>query len=205
MSQQPTRLAILLSGNGSNFQAILDAIADRRLPATVAVALSNRKEAYGLQRAATAGIPALYHPLKPYGPAKRDAYDAALAALLRPFRPDWVVLAGWMHLLRDPFLRHFPNRVINLHPALPGQFPGTRAIARAWDAYQRGEIAETGAMVHLVPDERVDDGPVLALARVPIFPTDTLETLTARMHVAEHRLLVETLAALQESEVSYSH
>lgn len=192
------RLAVLLSGNGSNFQAILDAIAAGTLAAEVVLVASNRQDAYGLQRAAAVGIPTLTHTLKPYRDAGRDraAYDADLAALLSPYAPDWVVLAGWMHILSDAFLGHYPSRVVNLHPALPGQFPGTHAIARAWEAFQRGEIAQTGVMVHLVPDERVDEGPLLATAPVPILPDDTLVTLEARMHTTEHQLLVETLQKL---------
>ena len=92
------------------------------------------------------------------------------------------MLAGWMHILSGAFLRHFPYRVVNMHPALPGQFPGANAIAEAFAAFQRGEIKQTGVMVHLVPDERVDAGPVLATADVPIYPSDTLEMLTNRIH-----------------------
>ena len=94
------------------------------------------------------------------------------------------------------FLARFPGRVVNLHPALPGEFPGTNAIARAWEQAQRGERRATGVMVHLVPDEGVDDGPVLGTVVVPIEPDDTLETLTDRVHQAEHRLLVDVLAEL---------
>lgn len=193
-----TPLAVLVSGYGSNLQAILDACAEGRLPARVAVVVSNRREAYALERARQAGIPALYHPLKPYTSSGRSRaeYDADLASLLQPYAPAWVVLAGWMHVLSDAFLRHFPNRVVNLHPALPGQFPGVNAIARAYAAYQRGEIEGTGVMVHLVPDEAVDAGPVIAMAPVPIFPTDTLADLEARVHQTEHELLVSALCGL---------
>ena len=153
---------------------------------------------YGLQRAKNAGIPTIYHPLKPYKSAEqsRRDYDADLAALLKPYQADWIVLAGWMHILSQAFLEHFPNRVVNLHPALPGQFPGTHAIERAFSAYQAGKIKETGIMLHLVPDERVDEGPVLATATVPIFPNDSLQSLKARIHTTEHQLLVETLYGL---------
>jgi folate-dependent phosphoribosylglycinamide formyltransferase PurN len=98
-----------------------------------------------------------------------------------------------MHVLSMEFLKHYPSHVINLHPALPGQFPGTNAIERAFEAYQRGEINETGVMVHLVPDVGVDDGPTLATVTVPIRSDDTLETLSDRVHAAEHDLLVATL------------
>jgi len=193
--QVPARLAIMLSGFGSNFQAILNAINDGTLPAEVVVVASNRQAAYGLQRAKQAGIPTIYHPFKPYRKRKqsRQAYDKELADLIHPYQPDWIVMVGWMRLLSCAFLDQYPNQVINLHPALPGQFPGTHAIERAFDAYQRGDITETGVMVHLVPDERVDEGPVLATKSVPIYETDRLETLKARIHATEHTLLVDTL------------
>ncbi len=103
------------------------------------------------------------------------------------------MLAGWMRILSSAFLERFPNRVVNLHPALPGTFPGTHAIQRAFEAYQSGQIEHTGVMVHLVPDEGVDSGPVLNQRIVPILPEDTLETLETRIHAVEHALLVETL------------
>ena len=101
-----------------------------------------------------------------------------------------------MRLLSSSFLSSFPNKVINLHPALPGMFPGTHAIERAFDAYQRDEIEHTGVMVHLVPDEGVDNGPVLATEIVPIRKADTLETLESRVHETEHELLVKTIKEL---------
>jgi phosphoribosylglycinamide formyltransferase 1 len=108
-----------------------------------------------------------------------------------------VVLAGWMHIFSSAFLQHFPNRVINLHPALPGQFPGAHAIAEALAAYQQGKITQTGVMVHLVPDEGVDCGPVLGTVEVPILPADTLESLAERIHQREHQLLVAVLGNLK--------
>ncbi len=194
------KLAVLISGNGSNLQAIIDAAAAGSLSAQVAVVVSNRKDAYGLERARQAQIPACYHPLKPYRDAGRSraGYDADLAALLHEYAPDWIVLAGWMHILSDSFLRCFPARVVNLHPALPGQFPGAHAIDDALAAFARGEIDQTGVMVHLVPDERVDEGPPLATEPVPIHPGDTHKTLAARIHTVEHRLLVDTLCKLIE-------
>jgi len=194
-----SRLAILISGHGSNLQAILDAAAAGRLPGVeVALVVSNRREAYGLQRAVQAGVPVVYFPFAPYTRAgrPRSAYDADLAGLLRSFGVEWVVLAGWMHVLGNSFLSHFPERVVNLHPALPGTFPGTHAIQRAYEAFQRGEIAHTGVMVHLVPDEGVDVGPVLAQEVVPILPRDTVDDLEARVHAVEHRLFLQVLRAI---------
>lgn len=185
------RLVILISGSGSNLQAILDAVADGRISAVPALVVSNRKDAYGLVRAEAAGVPTAYFPFKPYREAgkSREDYDADLAELIRPYQPALIILAGWMHILSAAFLNHFPNKVINLHPALPGQFAGTHAIQRAYDAYQRGEIEHTGCMVHVTIPE-VDAGPVIAQAEVPILPNDSLADLEARMHQAEHELLV---------------
>jgi len=180
------RIAILISGFGSNQQAILDAVADGQLPGVeVALVVSNRREAYGITRAIRRGAPVVYFPFAPYKIANipRQAYDADLARLVQAFDVDWVVLAGWMHVLSEAFLDRFPSRVVNLHPALPGAFPGTHAIERAYLAYQRGEIAHTGVMVHLVPDPAVDAGPVIAQEVVPILPQDSLGDLEARIHV----------------------
>ncbi len=191
-------VVVLLSGTGSNLQALIDSTRTGESPVRIAAVISNRADAYGLQRAAQMGIPQHTHRLVTYKQAgrTRQEYDADLAAIVAPYAPDWVVLAGWMHILSNAFLTHFPNRVLNLHPALPGAFAGTHAIERAFEAYQRGEISNTGIMVHLVPDERVDEGPVLATATVPFYPADTLETVEQRIHSAEHDLLVNTLTAL---------
>jgi len=190
------KIAVLISGFGSNLQAIIDAIAVGELPdVEIAVVVSNRQDAYGLERAQRAGIPTEYIPMRPYREQgrSRSEYDADLAALLQQYGVEWVVLAGWMHVLSSAFLDAFPNRVINLHPALPGTFPGVNAIERAYEAFRRGEITHTGVMVHLVPDEAVDAGPVLLQENVPIYPDDSLETLETRIHATEHRLLVEAI------------
>lgn len=190
------RLVVLISGSGTNLQAILDACASGYLMAEVVAVISNRESAFGLERARAAKIPAIARP-KPKEQDRRD-YDKGLSTLVASYEPDWVVLAGWMRLLSNNFLDCFPGRVINLHPALPGSFPGTDAIRRAYQAYQRGEIDRTGVMVHLVPDEGVDSGPVLACEEVAIYPGDILEDLEQRIHDVEHRLLVETLRKLTE-------
>jgi formyltetrahydrofolate-dependent phosphoribosylglycinamide formyltransferase len=189
-----TRLVVLASGNGSNLQAILDACAHGSLPAAVVAVVSDQPGSGALQRAATRGVP-FVHIGRPAGEPRSD-YDARLADVVSGFDPDWVVLAGWMRILTMSFLGWFPNMVVNLHPALPGELPGTDAIARAWHEAQAGRRDHTGVMVHLVPDEGVDSGPVLATATVAIAPNDTLESLTDRVHHTEHRLLVETLTSL---------
>ena len=188
------RLAVFISGNGSNLQALIDAINADALAAAIVVVVSNRREAHGLVRAEQAHIPTLYFPLNVYLEAghSREAYDADLAEMVRAYHPDLIVLAGWMHLLSPAFLNQFPQKVINLHPALPGQFAGTQAVERAYLAFQRGEIEQTGVMVHWVIPE-VDAGPVVATAIVPIQADDSLADLQARVHVAEHWLLVEAV------------
>lgn len=193
-TRNSTRLVVLASGNGSNLQAILDASGSGDLPAEVVAVVSNKSDAYALQRAATAGVPSVHvgrHHDEP-----RGDYDSRLADIVAGFGPDIVVLAGWMRILTNAFLGWFPDRVVNLHPALPGELPGTHAIDRAWQEALAGERTRTGVMVHLVPDEGVDDGPVLASEDVPIHPDDTLESLETRIHAVEHRLLVDTIRNL---------
>jgi len=198
MSHPNARLVVLISGNGSNLQAMIDAIQSGIIKAEISVVISNKYDAYGLERARKAGIPVVVLP-KMKGQT-REEYDAQLAQVVQHYAPDWVILAGWMRILSMNFLRHFPNRVVNLHPALPGTFPGAHAIERAYEAFQRGEIQETGVMVHLVPDEGVDAGPVLAQTQVKILPGDTLEDLETRIHQTEHRLLVDTLEQIISKE-----
>jgi phosphoribosylglycinamide formyltransferase 1 len=188
------RLVVLISGNGSNLQSILDACQNGELPAQVCAVISNKSGAYGLERARQSGVPTAI--LIKNKDQDRLDYDRQLADRVAAYQPDWIVLAGWMRLLSAVFLNRFPNHVINLHPALPGAFPGTDAINRAFKAFQNKEILHTGVMVHLVPDEGVDNGPVLAQEIIPIQVEDTLETLEKRVHMAEHRLLIETLRNL---------
>ncbi len=188
------RLAVLISGSGTNLQAIIDAIAAGQLDTQIVVVASNRRDAFGLVRAERAGIPTLYFPFKSYKDTgrPRTAYDADLADQVAAHAPDLVVLAGWMHVLSPAFLERFPGRVLNLHPALPGQFAGTHAIQRAYEAFQGGEIDHTGVMVHWVVPE-VDAGPVVASVHVPIYSGDSLDDLEKRIHAAEHRLLVDAI------------
>ncbi len=198
-----SRLIVLVSGSGSNLQAILDAAANHTLPADVVLVVSNRKDAYGLVRAQLAGVPTLYFPLKPYKDAGRgrDQYDADLAEGIKPYQADLIILAGWMHVLSPAFLNHFPHQVINLHPALPDTFAGTHAIERAYDSHQRGEISHSGCMVHYTIPE-VDAGPVIAQAIVPIYSTDSLADFEIRMHQTEHRLLIEAIhRVLTETDI----
>lgn len=194
-------LVVLISGNGSNLQAILDACASGELSASVVCVISNKADAYGLIRAKDAGVEVIHFPKLEN--ETRQEYDSRLANYVTTKLPDYIILAGWMRILTSSFLNHFPNRVVNLHPALPNTFPGTHAIERAYEAYQHGEIDHTGIMVHLVPDEGVDNGPVLATEIVPINKDDTLETLETRVHQAEHKLLVSTLKSIISQNISF--
>ncbi|MFV1989607.1 MAG: phosphoribosylglycinamide formyltransferase [Acidimicrobiales bacterium] len=191
------RLVVLASGNGTNLQAILDACAAKRLDAEVAGVVCNT-DAYAVRRAEADGVAAVV--LASAG-VERSVYDTKLAEVVAGMSPDFVVLAGWMRILTMNFLSHFRGRVVNLHPALPGAFPGVRAIERAYTAYQAGEIAGTGIMVHLVPDEEVDAGPVIRSLEVAILPDDSLEDLEARMHAEEHEILVAAIGSLIAQEV----
>jgi phosphoribosylglycinamide formyltransferase-1 len=190
----PLRIVVFASGEGSNFQALIDAIEAHLIEdVRVQALICDVPGAPCIDRAVQRAIPAFVLPPPPgarRGSSERIDYDERLAQIVEFFGADIVLLLGWMRLLGQSFLRHFPGKVINLHPALPGTFPGTRAIERAFDAFRRGEIVRTGIMLHLVPDERVDSGPVLRIAEVPIFGEDTLSSLEARVHETEHREVV---------------
>lgn len=189
------RLVVLVSGGGTNLQALLDAAAAGTLKARVVAVFANRRTAYGLERAAAAGVPAHYVPLKPFREAGRTRreYDGALAERVAAYDPDLVVLAGWMHILSADFLDRFAGRVINLHPALPGAFPGTDAIRRSYEAFRAGQVSHGGIMIHYAVPE-VDAGPVVAQRIIPIHPEDTLADFEQRLHAAEHELIVEATA-----------
>lgn len=188
------RVIVLISGSGTNLQALIDAVAEGTLAAKIVLVAANHKDAYGLVRAEKAGIERLYFPLRPYREAghNREQYDADLAGKIGAYRPNLIVLAGWMHILSPAFLDHFPEKVLNLHPALPGQFAGTQAIERAYEAFQSGEIEHSGCMVHVAIPE-VDAGEIVAQAKVPIYEQDSLDDFEERMHRAEHKLIVEAV------------
>lgn len=188
------RIVVLVSGNGSNLQALLDATTDGVIPGDVVGVVSSRPDAYGLERAARAGVPATV--VAPEHGEPRERYDVRLADVVAAFEPDLVVLAGWMRILTMRFLGRFPERVVNLHPALPGDLPGTHAIERAWDERTTGDRRHSGVMVHLVPDEGVDDGPVLATATIDMTEFTTLEEFERHVHDVEHRLVVDAVGNL---------
>ncbi len=188
------RLVVMVSGNGSNLQAILDACATKQLDAEVVAVFSDRLDVFALERAAAAGVDALV--VEQTVNQSREAYDKRIATMVASYEPTVVVLAGWMRLLSPAFLDNFD--VLNLHPALPGEFPGLHAIERAFEAWQAGTILISGAMVHWVPDAGVDSGPVIESCEVPFKDNDTCETFAKRMHEAEHQLLVSALGQVFE-------
>jgi phosphoribosylglycinamide formyltransferase-1 len=189
----PPRVAVLASGRGSNFEALSRAALSGEIDLRVVCLVSNNADAPCLERASELGIPALVLPAKGLS---REDYDRLLAERLASYEPDWVFLLGWMRILTKAFLSRFPGRVVNLHPALPGAFPGLDAIARAWEGGRRGEVVKTGVMLHLVPDEGVDDGPLLAVEEIAIAPSEDLTALEERMHAAERRIVIDFAARL---------
>ncbi|CAO3688829.1 unnamed protein product [Umbelopsis vinacea] len=186
------RIVVLISGSGTNLQALIDATQSGDLKAEIAAVISNKQAAYGLKRAEAAGIPTKVFSLKRFkdqGKTRVD-FDLHVAQSIAEIKPDLIVLAGWMHILSPEFLQFFPNNVINLHPALPGQFDGAHAIERAYDAFKKGEITETGVMVHKVI-AAVDQGQVILQQPIPIYESDKLEDLENRIHDVEHGLIVK--------------
>jgi len=188
------RLAVLASGRGSNLQAILDAIRAGRLAARVVLVLSDRSDAYALERARQAGVPTAVVPRKGFD--SRETHDAAIADRLEQAGVDWVVLAGYMRLLSAGFVARFRDRIVNIHPALLPAFPGTHAQA---DAVAYG-VKVSGCTVHLV-DEGLDSGPILAQRVVPVEPDDTEDSLAERILREEHRLYPEVLGWLVAGRV----
>ena len=179
------RLGILFSGRGSNFEAIADNVAARRIDAEIAIAISNRPEARGLEVARQRGVPAVCLPSKGLD---RNIYDAMLAEELKKHAVDVVCLAGYMRLLSAGFIREFPGRVVNIHPSLLPSFPGLDAQHQA---LEHG-VKVTGCTVHFV-DEYLDAGPILVQAAVPVLDDDTVETLSARILKEEHRIYSEAI------------
>jgi phosphoribosylglycinamide formyltransferase-1 len=188
------RLGVLVSGSGSNLQAILDAAADGRIAAKVGVVISNVPTARGLERGKAAGVSTVVIDHKPF--IKREDFDAEVVRTLRAHDVEWVVLAGFMRLLTPELLFAFRGRIVNVHPALLPAFPGTHAIRRALEA----GAAVTGCTVHFV-DEGVDTGTIIAQREVPILPGDDEATLTERMHTVEHELFVAVLSDIAAGKV----
>jgi len=188
-TMRPPALAVLCSGQGTNLQAILNAIRAGRLSARVAIVVSDRADAKALSRATRAGIEARYVDPRQY--PTRASYERALIRLFDQRGVKLVCLAGFMRILSPVFVGHFPQRIVNIHPALLPAFPGAHAIrdALAWGA------KVTGVTVHLI-DEHVDHGPILLQEAVAISPRETKATLLAKLHRIEHRLYPQAIRLL---------
>jgi phosphoribosylglycinamide formyltransferase-1 len=185
------KIGVLISGRGSNLQALIDAIAERRLAAQIAVVISNRPDAGGLARAHAAGIETLVIEHRSF--PSRDEFDRALAQELRTRGVSVVCLAGFMRLIGPQLLEAFPQAILNIHPSLLPAFPGVDAQRQAL-AYG---VKVAGATVHLVTPE-LDGGPIIVQASVPVRDDDTVETLSARILIEEHRIYPEAVRVLLE-------
>jgi phosphoribosylglycinamide formyltransferase-1 len=186
-------LGILLSGRGSNFEAIAHNVQAGKIPAQIAIVISNREDAPGIERARAMGLNARVIPSKG---KEREVYDREVVAALREFHVDLVCLAGFMRILSPHFIREFPGRILNIHPALLPAFPGSDAQRQA---LEHG-VKFTGCTVHLV-DEGVDTGPIIAQAVVPVLDGDTVESLSERILKEEHRIYSEAICLLLEDRV----
>lgn len=175
------RILVLISGNGSNLQTILDHCASGKVAGEVVGVISNRADAYGLVRAKEAGVATAILAQQQF--ASRAEYDVALLALMDDYQPDLVVLAGFMRILSADLVRHFAGRMINIHPSLLPKYQGLHTHKRAIDDGER----EHGASVHFVTEE-LDGGPVILQARVPIFEGDSADEVAARVQVQEHSI-----------------
>lgn len=194
MSQRPFVLGVLVSGSGTNLQAILDAIEVGTLQAKVGVVVSNVATAKALDRAKAARVPAIVVDHRAF--PSREAFDAAVVEVLQAHRVDCVVLAGFMRIVTSTILDAFPNRVVNVHPALLPAFPGVRAQRQALDY----GVAISGCTVHFV-DAGTDTGPIIAQSPVPVLDSDDEASLTARILKKEHELLPIVLQWLVEGRV----
>ncbi|NHI01254.1 MULTISPECIES: phosphoribosylglycinamide formyltransferase [Oceanimonas] len=175
------RILVLISGNGSNLQALLDQAAAGRLGGEVVAVISNKADAYGLERARAAGVATEVLPGRDF--ADRDSFDAALRQRIDGYTPDLVVLAGFMRILTPALVRHYEGRMLNIHPSLLPKYQGLNTHQRAIDA---GDD-EHGCSVHFVTEE-LDGGPVILQARVPVFADDDATTVAERVHVQEHAI-----------------
>ncbi len=189
------KLGVLLSGSGTNLQAIIDRIAEGTLDATIELVVSSRPSAYGLKRAEAAGIQTMTLSKELY--ANPIAADEVIATMLKKAQVDYVIMAGYMRMVHEPILASFPNRVVNLHPALLPSFKGAHAIQ---DAYDYG-VKVTGVTVHFA-DEKYDCGPIIAQQALVVEEGWSVDELEAHIHEIEHVLYPNTIQLLAEGRVS---
>ena len=193
------KIVIMISGNGTNLQRIIDEIKKKKLYYKISLVVSNKKNAYGLVRARENNIPTLYLPYIRSKYKNREEYDIKLAESIKSSCDfKWIVCLGWMHIFTDSFITAFPDKtILNLHPALPGEFPGSDAIGDAWKYSKKypGMDMRTGAMVHWVVKE-IDAGEVVKTIEVPMFTKDTLNDLKKRVQFHEKLVLIDALRYL---------
>lgn len=194
---RPLRLGVLASGNGSNFAALAEAIAQGELPAQLQVLIYNNPDAFVAERAKQWQIPSVLLNHRHY--PSRESFDAAIVETLKAYGVEWVVMAGWMRIATPVLLRAYPQRVINLHPSLLPSFRGLHAVEQALAA----GVKITGCTVHIVTEE-LDSGPILAQAAVPVLPEDTPATLHARIQVQEHRILKLAISHIAAQQIQTS-
>jgi phosphoribosylglycinamide formyltransferase-1 len=190
----PFRIAVFASGNGSNFQAIADAAAAGTLDVEVSLLVCDKPQAFVVERARRAGVPAFLFRPKEY--ASREAYEEVIVSKLREHQVDLVVLAGYMRLLTKVLVEPYYGRIINVHPALLPAFPGVNGVRQALDY----GVKVTGATVHFV-DLGMDTGPIIAQQAVEIREDDTEESLLERIHAAERKLLLDTIGWIRAGKV----
>lgn len=190
----PIRLVVLISGNGSNLQAIIDNITDKGLPAQIVAVISNKADAYGLERAKKAEIEQRVLSHKDF--SDRKQYDLALKELIDGYQPDLIILAGFMRILSNEFVEHYLHKMMNIHPSLLPKYKGLNTHQRALDAGDK----EHGCSVHFVTPE-LDDGPVILQATVDIKENDTAESLASRVHEQEHRIYPQAIRMFAEKKI----
>ena len=190
------KFAVFVSGSGTNLQAIIDAVQAGQIAAELALVVSDREDAFGLQRAESAGIKTMVFSPKNY--TNPQSVDRDIAAHLKQQEIDFIVLAGYMRLLTEFFVKEFPRKILNIHPALLPSFKGMHGIK---DAFTYG-VKVTGVTVHFV-DSGVDTGPIILQKKVPILPGDTLETLEARVHQVEYEIYPEALKRVLSGKIQF--
>lgn len=195
MEKEKLKVGVLISGRGTNLQALIDACADKDFPAQIVLVISNVADAYGLKRAEDADIPTVFIDHKAY--PTREHFDAVIDSALRESGVEFVCLAGFMRILSDEFVEHWRNRLINIHPSLLPAFKGLDTHQRAIDA----GVTITGCTVHFVRPE-MDDGPIIVQAAVPVLPDDDAERLAARILETEHVIYPQALRLVAEGRAT---
>lgn len=188
------KFAVFASGNGSNLQAIIDAVKSGQIKADLALVFSDKQKAYALERARTAGIPILYLDIKAY--ADKQSFERDIVMKLKGYKIDFIVLAGYMKLFTEYFIHEYPNKILNVHPSMLPLYKGMESIKEAF----AGKAKSTGVTVHFV-DEKMDHGPIILQEAVPIETNDTLEILEAKVHAVEHKIYPHVIALFAEDKI----